>query len=306
MTLHTPELDVEGRDWPFRHASRFVEHDAGRIHVATLGAGPALLLIHGTGASGHSFRDLAPLLTDRFTVALVDLPGQGFSTCHEDFVPTVTEVARVVRDVVAGLGLRPHVVVAHSSGAAVAVSIAAREGGPEAGGTELVVCISAALLPLEGMQGAVMRTAARVLARSELLARLLAWRARAPGSVERLVRSTGSVLDARGIELYRRLAGTAGHVAGVLRMLAVWDPQSALVLLPALQSTVLFIAGAKDGAVPLASQRRAAMQAAGALLRIIEDAGHLVHEEQPAMTARLIHEAADAAGLPRAAPRALA
>ena len=74
-----PTWAVEGRDWPNRDASRFV--DVGRVkwHVQVMGSGPALLLLHGTGAATHSWRDLLPLLARDFTVIASDLPGHGFT-----------------------------------------------------------------------------------------------------------------------------------------------------------------------------------------------------------------------------------
>ena len=40
---------------------------------------PAVLLLHGFPTSSHMFRDLIPLLADRFRVVAPDLPGFGFS-----------------------------------------------------------------------------------------------------------------------------------------------------------------------------------------------------------------------------------
>ena len=50
-----------------------------RWHVQVAGDGPVLLLLHGTGAATHSWRDLLPLLAERFTVVAPDLPGHGRS-----------------------------------------------------------------------------------------------------------------------------------------------------------------------------------------------------------------------------------
>jgi len=69
----------DGRDWPNRDASRFVRAGGLRWHVQKTGTGPVLLLVHGTGAATHSWRELAPLLARRFTVIAPDLPGPGFT-----------------------------------------------------------------------------------------------------------------------------------------------------------------------------------------------------------------------------------
>lgn len=75
----SPDWNVEGRDWPNRGSSRFVEAGGLRWHVQVMGEGPALLLLHGTGAATHSWRDIAPLLAKTHTVVAMDLPGHGFT-----------------------------------------------------------------------------------------------------------------------------------------------------------------------------------------------------------------------------------
>ena len=43
------------------------------------GSGPTLLLLHGIAGSSRTWRDVIPLLTDRFTVIAPDLLGHGLS-----------------------------------------------------------------------------------------------------------------------------------------------------------------------------------------------------------------------------------
>ena len=45
---------------------------------------PKLLLLHGFPSAGHMFRDLIPLLADRFHIVAPDLPGLVSPTCHQE------------------------------------------------------------------------------------------------------------------------------------------------------------------------------------------------------------------------------
>ncbi|MDH4566978.1 alpha/beta hydrolase [Pseudomonas sp. BN414] len=64
---------------PVRH--QFVEADGVRVFYREAGdpAAPTLLLVHGYPSSSHQFRDLIPLLADKFHIVAPDLPGFGFT-----------------------------------------------------------------------------------------------------------------------------------------------------------------------------------------------------------------------------------
>src|ERR1700729_199762 len=61
-------------------------------------AAPKLLLLHGFPSASHMFRDLIPLLADRFHLVAPDLPGFGQSDMPPggDFSYTFDNVARIV------------------------------------------------------------------------------------------------------------------------------------------------------------------------------------------------------------------
>ena len=61
-------------------------------------AAPALLLLHGFPTSSHMFRDLIPLLSDRFHIVAPDLPGFGHTSLvpRDKFSYTFDNLAKVI------------------------------------------------------------------------------------------------------------------------------------------------------------------------------------------------------------------
>ena len=133
------------------------------------------------------------------------------------------------------------------------------------------------------------------MASSSLIPRLFAWRAGDPASVRRLVAGTGSVIDARGNDLYLRLIRNAAHVASVLDMLTGWDLEPLERDLARLNVPLVAVASAGDRAVRPAEARRVASFVPGARAVLVPRLGHLAHEEEPAQFVALIESLLDPA-----------
>jgi magnesium chelatase accessory protein len=277
-----PGLDWEhdGAAWPNREASRFVVAGGLKWHVQTAGRGPVLLLLHGTGASTHSWRDLLPLLGARFTVIALDLPGHGFTPMASGDGMSLPGMGRLVAELLTALGVEPEFVAGHSAGAAIAARMVL-DGriAPRA-----LVSLNGAFLPFAGLLR-VFSPAAKFLASTSLAARLAAIRARDPAAVDRLLASTGSKLDACGSALYARLVQNAGHVAGALAMMASWDLDALPNELRRLERPVLLFAASNDLTIPPQQALRVAALLPHAQVERLPGLGHLAHEEQPQLVA---------------------
>ena len=123
--LRALSWDVEGRDWPNREVSDFPLAGGLRWHVQRSGCGPSMLLLHGTGASTHSFRDLLPALGEHFDVLAPDLPGHGFTARPDDpQAMSLPGMAAALKELLRTLGVAPRIVVGHSAGAALLLRLA--------------------------------------------------------------------------------------------------------------------------------------------------------------------------------------
>ncbi|QIK38695.1 alpha/beta fold hydrolase [Caldichromatium japonicum] len=280
-----PDWEQAGRDWPNRSASAFISVGGVRWHVQRLGQGPCLLLLHGTGASTHSWRDLAPLLAKVFTIIAPDLPGHGFTTAPSPTQMTLPGMAALVGALLKALAVQPDLVLGHSAGAAIAIQARLDNHLAPRG----IISLNGALLPWRGLPGHLFTPAAKLFATNSLVARWFAWRARDRRVIERLIASTGSTLDARGAELYQRLIQHPAHVWAALSMMANWDLGLMEQGLPRLDTPLFLIVGLNDTTVSPREARRVRTSCRpDAELFELPGLGHLAHEEQPQAVAALV------------------
>lgn len=280
--------DSDGRDWPHRQASRFVAAGSLTWHVQEMGSGPALVLLHGTGAATHSWRHLMPLLAQHNRVIAMDLPGHGFTRGRPAGGLTLPGMAAAVATLLQELEVQPERLIGHSAGAAIALRMV-RDGFavPE------VVGLNAALSPFPGFFAPLFQGLARALVLNPLVPRLFAASARTSGDTGRLlVRSTGSHIDAEGVRCYALLLGNALHCRGALEMMAGWDLAGLQRDLPKVAARVRLIHGAKDAAVPVGSVEQAVKLMPQASLEVLAGLGHLAHEERAGSVAAAMAVAA--------------
>ncbi|HVY34495.1 MAG TPA: alpha/beta fold hydrolase BchO [Caulobacteraceae bacterium] len=279
-----PDWEREGRKWPNRAASQFVRAGGMCWHVQILGSGPTLLLLHGAGAATHSWRDVAPILARDFRVIAPDLPGHGFTETPAGEGLSLNGMARGVAALLDVLGETPTVMVGHSAGAAIALRMQL-DGRFSAA---RLISLNGAMQPFPGVSGHIFPAMAKLLFLNPLAIQLFALRADSARAITGLIESTGSRIDRAGLEDYRRLLRTTGHIAGALGMMANWNLHPLVADLPKLASPLTLVAAENDRAVPPRVAGMVKALAPASRLILLPGLGHLAHEEAPARVAEIV------------------
>lgn len=267
--------------WPHADRSRHVRVAPHEWHVQSMGEGPLILLIHGSGGAVHSWRDVMPRLARRHRVVAVDLPGQGFTRAGRPRYG-LDEMACDLSALALAQGWALRCVVGHSAGAAVALRMAIGSAAPP----ERIVGVNAALGSFKGPAGVIFPAVARALVANPLTGFAVS-RFATERLARRMLARMGSEIDAVGLACYARLFGDATHVQATLRMMAAWDLTPLQRRLGEIAAPVLLITGSHDVAVPPSVSAAAASRMRQARLASLPG-GHLLHEEAPEAVSELI------------------
>lgn len=274
----------DGLIWPHRETSEFVSSGGARWHIQRMGSGTPLLLLHGTGASVHSWRDVMPLLAQSHEVIALDLPRHAFTTGHAPDALSLPRMAGELAKLLQSLGVKPQAIIGHSAGAALAMQLALDHGyaGP-------IVGLNSALRPFPGLGAQLFPAVAKLLFVNPFVPRIFSGSLSRPGEAEKfLKRSTGSAIDAAGMACYSALLRSPAHAKGALAMMANWDLPTLKGRMAQIRNQVLLVHSDRDAAIPLDWAREASGWLAHARLEVMPGLGHLAHEEAPDKAAALI------------------
>lgn len=292
MSGRYPDWATDGKDWPNRRASSFVRAGGYEWHVQMMGSGPVCVLIHGTGAATHSWRDMMPLLAKQYTVVAMDLPGHGF-TKGSGQRPTLEGMATSVAALLVELKLAPALVVGHSAGVAIGAQLLLDRKWQIP-----LIGFTPALMPFPGLAARLFPQLAKMLFTNPFVSIIFSRMAQAPGQTAKfLARATGSNIDTAGAKYYTRLFSKSGHCDGAIRMMANWRLENLRDHLSKLTSPTLLIRASQDSAIPKAAVEDAAALIPECTLEVMEKLGHLAHEEDPKLATDIITRFAKKQGI---------
>jgi magnesium chelatase accessory protein len=277
--------------WPNHETSKRLRVRPHEWHIQDMGTGPTLLLLHGAGASTHSWRDILPLLAKTHHVVALDLPGQGFTRAGSLRRCGLDPMAEDIAALCAAKDWNLRAIIGHSAGAAIALRLS--ETMPVATRPDMIVGLNPALGNFQGIAGWLFPVMAKFLALNPLTSYLFAGQKPQVERARRIIQGTGSQLSDDGLSLYARLIADRDHVEATLQMMAQWEIGELLGRLKHVETPCHFITGARDRAVPPETAKTAAESIPNCGTTSFAGLGHLAHEEAPEMLSRSMIEILD-------------
>jgi pimeloyl-ACP methyl ester carboxylesterase len=278
-----PWLDV---DW--QAAQHRLEIDGREVNYCELGEGPAILFVHGLGASWQSWLEQLPEFAASHRVVAMDLPGFGYSESPSEDI-SIEYYARWTAKFMDILGIESAAVVGNSMGGFVSAELAIKS--PER--VQRLVFISAAifwqnrrraqpLVQLARMSDAVV---ARALVRATddiATRRRLRYAALATAGF----RYPQYVSDELAHEMVRSARRTDGFLPA-LQALAGYDLEEEL---PKISCPTLIVWGANDQLVSVKDAERLEDLITDSRREVFERTGHVAMLERPERFNQLLRE----------------
>ena len=270
--------------WPNRAKSKFINVDNYVWHIQKFGSDSTrLLLIHGTGASSHSWFPLTETLKPDFEILSLDLPGHGFTRALSRQKKELNIIVEQINSLLKEIDFYPNLILGHSAGAAIAYELAKKiESSPP------TIAINAAFGQFSGLAGVAFPYFAKIAATTTITARLLNLLANKEELVRKLLQSTGSIIPEEQIRCYQYLFSSPEHVEGTLQLMADWDLGNFLDQLPQDTLPIHFLVGEKDKTVPPHISKSWEKIMLNSLLTECKDLGHLMHEENPSVVSSIV------------------
>ena len=263
----------------FTHKIRIAYEERGS-------SGPPLVFLHGFGASRESWNDIAPLLASHARLYLLDLMGFGMSSKPAGIEYSIATHATIVSQFMRSRGLRDVTLVGHSYGGGVALRTYLDH---EAGPVDRLILIDAAgyRQPLPFFVGAL-----RVPLLNGVILNCLPANLRASMTLRHLFHSREAVTRER-IQRYARYFDMPGaHMSYVAaaRHVVPADHGDLVDRIPTIDIPTLVVWGRNDAVIDVSNARHFANDLPKATLRLVDDCGHIPHEEKPDETAAAILE----------------
>jgi pimeloyl-ACP methyl ester carboxylesterase len=283
------------RRWPAR--GRFIDVEGVRLHYLEKGSGPhTVVLLHGNGATAEDFKisGLLDLLALTHRVIAFDRPGFGHSKRPRGRSWSAADQAQLLTKALHAIGIKRPVLVGHSWGALVALSMALKPGEAAA-----LILLSGYFTPCIRMDVMLASVAAvpllgGILRHTVLPALVL----RIAPALLRRIFAPHPVTSNFSTAFPIAMAARPGHLRASASDTALMNASAAALLSRCheLAIPVILVAGTEDRMVDTElHSARLQRQIKGSLLRRLRGRGHMIHHTDTEEVAAEIQAALSAA-----------
>lgn len=277
---YTPDTDPAAMKAKYATApSQFIDLEQGlRVHMRDQGKrdGRAIVLIHGSNASLHTWEPWVKRLGRDYRIITLDLPGHGLTGAHPGGVYDYPVFVDVVDKVMAKLGVARAVIGGNSMGGGVSWMFALAH--PEK--TDALLLVDAAGAPQWKAKSTPIGFR---LARMPVINKLMLYispRTIFEKSLKASV-SVQSVATQQDVDRYWELNRYPGNRAATLQRFSFAhnNHPATKEQLATIKAPVMIMWGEEDGLIPVSSAKWFAAGLPGAKLAIYPKVGHLPMEE---------------------------
>ena len=280
-----PVEDLKARWAP--PPSQFVQIAGMSVHLRDEGPREdplPIVLLHGTGASLHTWEGWARALKDEHRVISYDMPGFGLTGPAPDANYTIENYVRVLVAVLDQVGVQRCVLAGNSLGGYVAWAAAVLEPGRIA----RLVLVDAGGYPYESTSVPLGFRIARTPLLRTLMKDVLP-RSIIESSVQNVFGDPAKVTPGL-IDRYFDLTTRAGNRQALGERFRQTQPGALAERVPEIKVPTLILWGGRDRLIPPSLGDRFQQEIAGSTLSVFEDLGHVPQEEDPAATVAVLKD----------------
>ncbi len=232
------------------------------------GNGPVMLFLHGWQDNLHTFDSLIPFLSFKRRIIRLDLPGFGESEMPKE-IWNLDNYIQFVADFIKELDIEVDILIGHSFGGRIVIKGVAEKIFEV---NKIILMSSAGIAKSHTFRNLVLKILAKIAGLIMYIPLLVFWREKLRKKIYNLIGSgylnTGPLKETFLKIIAEDLSENAKNIT--IPTLLIW--------------------GISDAETPITDGKKLSQLIRDAELKVINEAGHFVHQEQPQKVAKLIQK----------------
>ncbi len=266
--------------------SKFVEIDGMQVHYRIEGKGMPIVLIHGTGASLHTWDDWTLKLKENYQVIRMDLPAFGLTGPNKSGDYSIKQYTQFLEEFVVKMKLDSMFLAGNSLGGNIAWNYASKN--PEK--VQKLILVDASGLPTNKPQPWIFK-----MAKTPVLSKLFLYitpRSIIEDNLKQVYEDDTKISDAQITRFHDMALREGNRKAFVDRAKIDFtiSEASKKEQLQNIQTPTLLIWGAKDTWIPLDNGKRMDALLPNSKLVVLQNSGHVPMEENPIESFKVLND----------------